>query len=141
MALALLSDARFSSGTALPKSGAAGAIEKDDGVEPEPDDALPIEFDSVATGTRCGAMREPAPDSESEKECGAAEVEAEEAVEPWPALSVPLLLNKGAAGAEDEADEEEEEGPCEVEKRAADADRAATRAADVDAEKEPPVVG
>ncbi len=84
MALALLSDARFSSGTALPKSGAAGAIEKDEGAEPkpdepepEPDDALPIEFDSVATGTRCGAMREPAPDSESEKECGAAEVEEE----------------------------------------------------------------
>ncbi len=50
-----------------------------------------------------------------------------------------MLLNKGAAGAEDK--EDEEEGPCEVEKRAADADRAATSAADVDAEKDPPVVG
>ncbi len=129
-----MSEARFSGGTALPNSGAAGAAvaEKDDGAEPGPTPepeppaagVLPIELLSVATGTRCGAMREPAPDSESEKECGAAVVVAPaEATEP-------LLVNKGPEA-------EDEEGPCEVENRAAEAESAATRAADVDAEKEP----
>lgn len=127
----------------MPNSGAAGAIAKDEGAAPaepaepvepaEPeDDALPMEFDRVATGTRCGAMREPAPDNESENECGAET--AVDAAVPWPVLSEPLLLKEAAA------EEDEEEGPCEVEKRAADAERAATSAADVDAEKEPPVV-
>ncbi len=112
----------------MPNSGAAGAAgaEKDDGADPAPAPAavLLTELLSVATGTRCGAMREPAPDSDSEKEwCGAVVVAPA-------AADKPLLMDKGPAA-------EDEEGPCEVENRAADAESAATRAADVDAEKDP----